>query len=326
MRRVLGVTFTGLGSFLIVIAILARFFLPGQVIKFPLNEYTISRLGGQNVSYFSQQTGTELTGATVRAVSTTQGDVSSGSSSVAVWDNVTGVFDITNGSPGVPISYSTERLAFNRRTGVLVNCCGAEIGTKRVTMSGQSYVWPIGTQKKTYQVFDTTVLKAFPAVYAGTATIDGETAYKYVETVPATQDGTQSLPGTIVGLKSTADVTLPEYYTATTTEWVDPTTGGPLKGVSQQHLYLENSSGTPVLNLLDATFTSTPASVASVVSTAKKYDTQIELVKVILPVVIGVVGIIVLLIGLVLVATRREEPEYEDDGYTDEHATGEIPV
>jgi hypothetical protein len=107
---------------------------------------------------------------------------------------------------------------------------------------------------------------------------------------------------------------------------VDPTTGGPLKGVSQQHLYLENSSGTPVLNLLDATFTSTPASVASVVSTAKKYDTQIELVQVILPIVIGVVGIIVLAIGLVLVATRRDEPEYEDDGYTDEHQTGEIAV
>ena len=149
MRRVFGVVFTGLGAFLVVVAVLFRFYVPGQVIKFPLNEYTVSRLTGTNATYLNQQTGTEVTGATVRAVSTTQGDVADGSSSTAVWNDVTGIFDITSGgSPGSPVSYSTERLAFDRRSGLLVNCCGAEIGTKRAKMSGQGFVWPIGVQQK----------------------------------------------------------------------------------------------------------------------------------------------------------------------------------
>ena len=78
MRRVFGVVFTGLGAFLLVLALLFRFYLPGQVIKFPLNEYSVSRLTGTHASYFSQQTGTEVNGATVRAVSTVQGDVAAG--------------------------------------------------------------------------------------------------------------------------------------------------------------------------------------------------------------------------------------------------------
>src|SRR5260370_11114937 len=110
MRRVLGVTLTGLGAFLLVVAAMCRFYLPGQVVKFPLNEYSVSAMTGQNVSYFSQKTGTVVNGATVRATSTVQGDVAGGSSSTAVWNDVTGLFDVTS-SPQVPISYTTERLA-----------------------------------------------------------------------------------------------------------------------------------------------------------------------------------------------------------------------
>ena len=42
MRRVLGVVLTGLGAFFLVVALLFRFYMPGQVIKFPLNEYSVS--------------------------------------------------------------------------------------------------------------------------------------------------------------------------------------------------------------------------------------------------------------------------------------------
>ena len=44
MRRVLGLTLTGLGAFFLALALLLRFYLPGQVIKFPLNEYVVSTL------------------------------------------------------------------------------------------------------------------------------------------------------------------------------------------------------------------------------------------------------------------------------------------
>src|SRR5260370_33007828 len=94
MRRVLGVTLTGLGAFLLVVAAMCRFYLPGQVVKFPLNEYSVSAMTGQNVSYFSQKTGTVANGATVRATSTVQGDVAGGSSSKAVARYVTCLLDV----------------------------------------------------------------------------------------------------------------------------------------------------------------------------------------------------------------------------------------
>ena len=69
----------------------------------------------------------------------------------------------------------TRRFAFNRRTGQLVDCCGASVnGDKSVRQTGLvGYVFPIGTQKQTYQVFDTTLKKTMPFVYSGTTTVDG---------------------------------------------------------------------------------------------------------------------------------------------------------
>jgi Porin PorA len=317
MRRVLGVTLTGLGAFLLVLAAMSHFFLPGQVIKFPLNEYSITTLTGSNMSYFSASTGQPVTGASVRAVSTTQGDVTAGSSSTAVWNNVTGVFDITSGaSPGTAISYSTERLAFDRRTGVLQNCCGAEIGTTKVHMSGQGYVWPIGTQKKTYQVFNTTLLKPEPANYTGTSTVDGLGVYVFQQTITNQQFGTITLPGSLVNMKNQATVTLPEYLTATYTYDVDPGTGSPVKIVENQSQTLENpTTGATALTLFQGTLTTTPASIQSAVNTAKSSDTEISWVQSIGPLIALIVGVVLMVLGALLVAgeNREEYEEYEDD-------------
>jgi Porin PorA len=313
MRRVVGVTLAGLGAFLLVAALMCRFFLPGQVVKFPLNEYSVSRLSGTNVSYFSQQTGAEVSGATVRAVSTVQGDVAAGNSSTAVWNNITGVFDITN-SPQVPISYSTERFAFDRRTGVLVNCCGAEVGTARPHFAGQGYVWPIGTQQKTYEIFNTSTMKPDPVSFTGTATVDGLTTYQFVEPVNNAQIGTVTVPGSLVGITDQATVTLPEYLTATNTYYVDPGTGAPVKIVEAQNETLGNpSTGGTALVLFNGTLTSTPATVAAAVSTSKGYDGEISALEVISPLVGLLVGLLLLVLGVMLVSTYREEYEYEED-------------
>src|SRR5260370_21164756 len=63
MRRVLGASLTGLGAFFLVLALLLRFVLPSQVIKWPLNEYQVTSLTGHNVSYFNQGLAKVLAGA-----------------------------------------------------------------------------------------------------------------------------------------------------------------------------------------------------------------------------------------------------------------------
>ena len=316
MRRVLGVVLTGLGAFLLVLALLSRFYLPGQVIKFPLNEYSVSSLTGKNASYFSDQTGTEVTGATIRAISTVQGDVAAGSSSTAVWNDNTGVFDITKStSPGTPISYSTERLAFDRRSGLVVNCCGAEIGTKRPKMSGQGFVWPIGTQQKTYQIFDTTLLKPEPVSFTGTSTVDGMNVDIFAEYINNQKVGAVRLPGSLAGIAGQPMVTLPEYLSAVNTYYVDPGTGSPVKVIESENDSLTNpSTGATALTLLHGTLTTTPQSIAAAVKTARSSDTEISWVQNIGPLIGVLLGLVLLVLGGTLIL-RQDDDLY---GYEEE--------
>ena len=322
MRRVAGLVLSALGAFLIVLALLTRFVVVGEAVKFPLNEKSISTLTASNASYFSPSKLRELTGVTLQDTVTVEGDNASGNTSRAVWNEFSYVYDKTN---RLTYDYSTMRLAFDRRTGELINCCGAAIGTNSsVHMSGQGFVWPIGAQQQTYQYFDTTLLKPEPSLYSGTAVVDGMTTYKYTETVLGDKSGTQTLPGSLVNDPTAQSVTLNEYDQATTTFYVDPTSGAPVKEVSNEHLYLQNG-GAEVLDLLKANFQSTPSTIAAAVSNAKSKDGEIELVTVILPVVFGLVGLILLVMGIILTMSVREEPEY-DDGYADEYEPGGVPA
>jgi hypothetical protein len=317
MRRVLGLVLTGLGAFFLALALLLRFYLPGQVIKFPLNEYLVTTLTGSNASYFSAKELKVMTGVSVKTTSTVEGDVTAGSGSTAVWNDFTAVQDATNNAP---IEYVTQRTAFDRRTGAIVNCCGEYVSvsnepTVKGHQSGLGYVWPLGTQKQTYQVYDTTVDKAEPFRYEGTATIRGMTTYKFVEQLTNQQFSSQTLPGSLVGYPSVPSLTLPEYVTETNTFWVDPVTGAPITVTEDHTLSLENISGATKLILFKANMTATPQSVTAAVNTANSAHLKIDFVEDIGPLVGLLFGVVLLIIGITLVIGQRDTEEfaYESD-------------
>ena len=223
MRRVIGLILTGAGTFLIVCAVLLPTWVSSQVIKFPLNEYETATLAASNASYFSPTTLTEKTGVNLQATYTIKGDGAAGNSSTAVWDEYSYVYDLTNHQA---VQQATRRFAFDRRTAVLVNCCGANInGDSSIEQRGYlGYVFPIGTQKQTYDVFDTTLNQPEPFVYSGTTDVHGIQAYEFVENIAPVQVGTQTIPGSLVGT-SASSVTLPEYYQMHLIYYVDPATG-----------------------------------------------------------------------------------------------------
>ena len=316
MRRVAGLVAAGLGAFLVVLALLIRFVVVGEAVKFPLNENSITTLIATNASYFSPIQLKVLSGVTLEDTVTVQGDNAAGNSSRAVWNEFSYIYDQTNHST---VSYSINRLAFDRRTGILINCCGSAVGTKmNPHVSGQGYVWPFNAQRQTYQVYNTTLLNTVPATYAGTATVDGLTTYKYVENIPATRAGTQTLPGSLVGQQGTQLVTLREYFRGTTTEYVNPATGAPVAEASDQHLYLADNGGTPVLSVLSGEFVTKPTSVAALVKRVKKDQNEIELASDGLPGASGLVGVILLVTGVLLTLMRRRKVAY------DEYARGKV--
>jgi Porin PorA len=308
MRRVIGLTLAGLGAFLVVAAVLTRTYVGGQLIKFPLNEYVKTTLLAKNVSYFSPALVKNVTGATIRVTDTVKGDAKAGTSSTTVWDEFTYLYDVTNGKE---YAVSTRRAAFDRRTAQLVNCCGASVnGNSTIRQTGVSgYVFPIGTQKQTYDVFDTSLNRPVPFHYAGTGTIDGITVYRFVERVPPTQTGSQKLPGALVGLKQSM-VTLPMYYAATNTYWVDPQTGGVLDTTQDQKQTLQDANGTQRLLLFDGNIVMTPQSVQQAVSLDATGRNELHWFQDIGPLIAGVVGVVLLIAGIVLVwLKRRDQPE-----------------
>src|SRR5216683_1716435 len=309
MRRVIGLTLAGLGAFLIVAALLLPTYISGKIVKFPLDEYMTATLTGR-VSYFSPSTLTVQPGVAMRATYTIKGDRKAGTSSTAVWNEFSYVYDTTHATT---YQYTTRRFAFDRRTGQLVSCCGASVnGNTAIRQTGLvGYVWPIGTQKKTYQVFDTILNKPVPFRYEGTATIGGVPAYRFAEHVTTTQSGTQTLPGSLAGLKGQSSVTLPEYYQADIIYWVDPATGALLDVNESEKLTL--AAGARSLLLYDGDLAVTPSSLRAVVKLDSSGRSELALLDTTIPLASGLAGVAALVTGIVLARLRREDhPDLAD--------------
>jgi hypothetical protein len=306
MRRVAGLALAGLGGFLVVAALLFPTLVVNSILKFPLNEFETATLTGTNVSYFSPKLLTEETGVTVRAAYTIKGDAKyGGTSSTAVWDEFQYSYDVTNGQVQ---AIATRRAAFDRRTAQLVNCCGANVNGTKVKESGiVGWVFPFNTQQHAYQVFDTTLGKPMPFVYSGTDTTDGVQTYKFVEDVPATQFATLTVPGSFVG-SSASSIAAPEFYQTHVVYWVDPETGALLNVNNFEELTIRNpATGVTGLVLYKGDLAMTPSSLQTIVNLDKNGRNELFLLNTLLPILLGIIGAVVIVIGILLCRRRGDE-------------------
>jgi hypothetical protein len=318
MRRTIGLVLSGLGAFLLLLALLLRFYVVGVAVKFPVNTYTITSLVGHNMSYFSSSKLTELSGVTMDTTSTTEGDASAGTSSRAVYNTFNYIYDKTNKAV---VQYSTSREAFDRQTGQLINCCGAALGTNtKVHFSGLGSLFPLGTKPQNYQVFNSTLMKPVTARYDDATTTDGLSTYEFVIEVPATKIGTQSVPGSLIG-SSQSTVKLDQYFQGTTIEFVNPATGVPVAVSQQQHVGLRDSTGAERLVLFDGTMSTTPKSVQAAVNTVNHDLPLLNLVRTTGPVFGGVIGFLLLLVGLAMVLLASED-RYDESEENDPAPAG----
>ncbi len=310
MRRVIGLILAGFGTFLISLAVLLPTWIGSHVIKFPLNEYETATLKASNASYFSASALAEKTGVTMQATYTIKGDGAAGSSSTAVWNQYSYVYDLTNRQA---VQQMTRRFAFDRKTAVLVNCCGANInGDSSVEQRGYlGYVFPIGTKKQTYDIFDPTLNRPVPFTYSGTSSVRGIPTYVFVENIAPVQVGTQVVPGSLVGM-SAATVTLPQFYSIHLVYDVDPDTGALINVNEHQTVSLRDpATGAQALLLFDADLIATPATITTVVGLDNTGRNELSLLETTLPLVLGIVGGVALIAGLILGLKAR--PTIEDE-------------
>ncbi|NJP89285.1 DUF3068 domain-containing protein [Nonomuraea sp. FMUSA5-5] len=305
MGRISTLVLIGFGAFFIALAPLLKFWAAGQIISAPADQFGISRLEAKGARYFSLQDLKVLTGD-LDIIVTTRGDVKEAKDDHVVWDEATVVNDVTNSRPQIDIS--ERRSAFNRYTGLAVNCCSNNVEKAPVTLEGQVYKFPFDVEKKTYKVFNATAQKAFDAVFVREDKVNGLPVYVFEQTVPPTKTETRTAPANVLGITGeTGDVQVDRWYDGKTTFWVEPVTGSPVRQEVQRHEVLKTQDGVERSAAFIATAKMTEATVNDLVKNAQSGKNTINLLRNVIPLVLLVVGVLLLVAG-VLVGRRRPEP------------------
>ncbi|WP_242454445.1 DUF3068 domain-containing protein [Bailinhaonella thermotolerans] len=295
----------GIGAFLITLAALVRFYAAGQLIAAPADQYGITKLQAAGAQYFSIPDQKVLTGDLLITV-TTRGDVKESKGDRVVWDEFMSVADATNQKP--QISMSSRRSAFDKYTGRAVACCGTNIDGQPAEMSGQVYLFPFGTEKRTYEVFNSTARKAFPAQFVGEETVAGLKVYKFEQKVPATKTQTLSVPANLIGMEGNDEVQVDRVYEGTVTYYVEPTSGTPVRQDQSRDETLRTQDGVERSIAFRADAKMTDESIAELAAKARDAMNKITLIKTTMPLVLLVVGLVLAIGGIAILARRQARP------------------
>jgi Porin PorA len=289
----------GLGAFLMTFGLLLRFYAAPRLIAAPVGIYSTVTLADPHASYFDQGTLAARHNVTLTLTETVRGDAAASTGTIAVWDLFTALGDLKH---NVQLNVVFQRSAFNRRTGELTNCCGASVNDDtRARQDGIVAVkWPIGTQKTTYRVYDLNTERAWPAVYSGTAHVQGLLTYRFTQRIPSTV--VQQLPGvptSLLGLPGASrTVVANRTFQASNTFWVDPLTGAPVDAEERILSVLHGPGGQGRLVVANADLKMTPASQRSLAALARQNAVTITTLR-----RTGPLGGLLLGILLILAAT-----------------------
>ncbi|WP_158079544.1 DUF3068 domain-containing protein [Actinomadura sp. CNU-125] len=312
MRRRVGLLLICLGAFFLTLAPLARFYVAEQVVRAPLNRYQVTHLESPNSTYFDQAELKTKTNVTLLATNTVRGDVraNNGNDDIAVWDSTTNIYDKAN--PKNPVQIQGFRIAFNRETSELVNCCGVHVdGDGNVRMSGYGLLFPIANVKKTdYRFYDMTTKQPAPMKFGAVEQVGGISTYRFTQHVPLTKTGAveAKLPGTMLGLEDGTAHQVDRYSEAYNTVWVDPRTGIPIKHRKNIRSTVRTQDGRGEMIVAQADLVTTAADQKKAVDLANGTALQIDMVRIFVPGAAVLLGLLGLLIGGIMGLGRDDAP------------------
>ncbi len=301
MRRTVAVVCIALGVFSIALAPMLRYWVADAVMQTPLDYYDQKVNRGENVTYFSIEDVELVEGATVEATTTIRGDVAASDDDTAVWDQFTWVEDVDS---EYGIQSTARRAGHDRETGQSVDCCDASIDDETVRQEGQAFKFPFMTEKKDYEFFDTTVQETHPIRFDGEETINGMETYRFVQEIGPTKIDERDLPRDLAGLEGNGDVTADEMYSVTRTYWIEPNTGTPINLSEEQHR-AGHVDDEEVLTFFEGDMVWTDETVESNIADTEENLTSLSLVRNVVPLVLGILGVGIAGAGGLLLATTR---------------------
>ncbi|TDB89180.1 DUF3068 domain-containing protein [Actinomadura sp. KC216] len=309
MRRQAGLILIGVGAFFLALAPLVRFYVSDRVIVAPPNRYEVTRLESKDSTYFDQARLKLRTGVTLLAKNTVRGDVraNGNDSGIAVWDSTTNLYDTA--VPDKPIEIQSYRIAFDRKTSRLVNCCGSHVdGNAAVRMSGYGLLFPTANvDKRDYPFYDMTTRQTVPMRFNAVEKVRGLTAYRFTQAVPLTKTEAIDvrMPARMLGLPpGTADQKVDRYAEAYNTVWVDPRTGIPVKHRKNVRSTLRTPDGKGSMIIAQADLVTVGKDQQKLVDTANGKALQIDAVRTYIPGAAILIGLALLAAGAYTALTR----------------------
>jgi hypothetical protein len=283
----------GLGGFLVVLALMAKFYAPGQLMKTPIDVDSTTNAAGQaavGADPAAPVKGTQLTRA--NSAKSTDDVVVFQSSSCLVFDRDDVPPCVSADDPEKRlITASVDDFATDRVTALAVND-PQYLPPSAAPHEGLQNKWPFDVEKKTYPYWDDNALQVVDAEYEGTETIEGIETYKFhavISDVP--YDVTEGVTGT---------------YSKDTTIWIEPVTGSFVN--LSYHMEQTTDTGD---NFITLDLAYTEDEVKDSAADAKSSRDKINLVRDTVPLVGLIAGIPFLLVGLLLTASANRKGETE---------------
>ena len=221
---------------------------------------------------------------------------------------------------------SAATYAFNEDNSELINCCGASVnGNSDVEFAGiMPLKFPFNVPQADLQVFDPTLLAPVPTIYQGTEQAYGLELYKFSQDIAVVQVPGEpyiklplnqakllvsviapNISPAVDALPVDQEVGLYQFYTAKNTFLVEPVTGEIVDGTINSTFTLRlNGGDTDIVKVLQ-----TEAKSANVEENAETVKGQVELLTTgtfLVPIMLGVLGLVLAIMGIVLIAIGRK--------------------
>ncbi|GAA4062176.1 DUF3068 domain-containing protein [Nonomuraea soli] len=281
----------GIGSFLLVMAVLLPFAVYGRALAHPVDPALTVRMEGDRGTVFDTAELRERTGESLVQTIVLSGDRGAADSEVAVWTE----FATLNRSGGERVDYRQRRLGFDRRTGFAVDCCAAY----PAKASGLAFRWPFDASRRDYPLTDPVTGQSFPARFQAVESLHGLTVHRYAQTVPRTFTGEGiALPYSVLSVQGRGQVTLERHVAITRSVWVEPVSGIPVKVTEQRVDTLVAPGGQEARTLLRAELTTSAADTAALAASARRVVLYSALMRTVLPLVFGGLGLVMTATGL----------------------------
>lgn len=301
----------GLGTFLLVLAPLLAWYVQPRAAVNPIDIDTTAVYTGRG-SVFDTDRIKTVPGRKITVTQRVRGDVEAAErSGKAVWDVVTTVDTdktLPAADPHDALDFRPHRWVMDRKTNRPAHCCGEE-----PYIEGEAYLkFPFDVRKRPYQWWDNTLGDTVVLRYRDTKKVQGYTGYRFTGSVPPTKTGTRMVPGRLVGQPNRPQVLAEEWYSNHGFELVvDQATGRVIYAQTGPRRTLRAPGGKKdAVVLLDSRKVAfTTETQQEAVRQAKRDSGMLRLVGETLPIGAGVTGLVLAVLGGVLVARGRKEPE-----------------